>query len=161
MLTGKGGVGKTSVAAAHALKSAGQGKRTLLASLDAAHNLSDLFGCPPAPEPTEVTDHLDICEVDANRVRAEDFPDMNEMLARRLMGGSDDASGPQDVVDIPGLEPMFFLLKVQQLISEGGYDRVILDLAPTGETLSLLQMPEQMRWWMERIFPSRRWRSVC
>lgn len=153
MLTGKGGVGKTSIAAAHAVKSASQGKRTLLASLDAAHNLSDLFDCPPAPEPRQVTDHLDICEVDANRVRAEDFPDMNEMLMRRLLAGDADDAGPQEVVDIPGLEPMLFLLKVQQLIDEGGYDRVILDLAPTGETLSLLQLPEQLRWWMERIFP--------
>ena len=73
LLTGKGGVGKTSLAAAHAVASAGSGKRTLLASMDAAHNLSDLFNCPPAPEPTEVTPNLEITEVDAGRVAEEEF----------------------------------------------------------------------------------------
>lgn len=150
MLTGKGGVGKTSLAAAHAVRSAGEGRKTLLVSLDAAHNLSDLFNCPPAPEPSEVVENLDICEVDANRVRERDFPDMSRALTRMLMGAEE---GPQEVVDIPGFEPLFFLLKVQQLINEGCYDRVILDLAPTGETLSLLQLPELLRWWMERMFP--------
>lgn len=151
LLTGKGGVGKTSIAAAHALVSAGEGKRTLLASLDAAHNLSDLLGCPAAPEPMEIVDNLEICEVDANRVREEDFPDISRTVASMVAG--EGGVGPSEVIDIPGVDPLFFLLKVQKLMASGRYNRVILDLAPTGETLSLLQMPELMRWWMERMFP--------
>jgi arsenite/tail-anchored protein-transporting ATPase len=159
MLTGKGGVGKTSLAAAHALASARQGRRTLLASVDAAHNLSDLVACAPAPEPTEVAPYLDILEVDANRVREEDFAQITDTVAGLLMpsgtvpAGTTGATDGQAIVDVPGLDPLFFLLKVDQLAGSGRYDRIVLDLAPTGETLSLLQLPELMSWWMERIFP--------
>ncbi len=152
LFTGKGGVGKTSLAAAHALASAGQGRRTLLASVDPAHNLSDLLQCPPAPEPATVAPRLDIVEVDANRVREEDFAHLSRTLAGMMLP----AGAPRDeevVTDVPGFDPLFFLLKVDQLVDSGRYDRVILDLAPTGETLSLLQLPELMSWWMERIFP--------
>jgi len=148
LLTGKGGVGKTSLAAAHAVASAGSGKRTLLASMDAAHNLSDLFDCPPAPEPTEVAPNLEITEVDAGRVAEEEFTDITTALSTLISRGDDD-----QVLDLPGFDPLFFLLRVHQLAHTGDYDRIILDLAPTGETLSLLQFPELLTWWMERIFP--------
>lgn len=152
LLTGKGGVGKTSLAAAHALASARQGRRTLLASMDAAHNLSDLVRCAPAPEPAEVAPNLDILEVDANRVREEDFADISRTVAGLLTPDGDSAE-EQAVTDVPGLDPLFFLLKVDQLAGSGRYDRIVLDLAPTGETLSLLQLPELLGWWMERMFP--------
>ena len=148
LLTGKGGVGKTSLAAAHAVVSAGSGKRTLLASMDAAHNLSDLFGCPPAPEPTEVATNLEITEVDARRVAEEEFADITAALSALITQSDDD-----QVLDLPGFDPLFFLLRVHQLAHTGNYDRIILDMAPTGETLSLLQFPELLTWWMERIFP--------
>lgn len=158
LLTGKGGVGKTSLAAAHALASAREGRRTLLASMDAAHNLSDLFGCPPAPEPSPVAPCLDICEVDANRVRTQDFPHIGRTIAHALEGTTSKDVGGQsgEVIDIPGLDPLFFLLKVAQLIETANYDRVVLDLAPTAETLTLLQLPEQLNWWMEKVFPLER-----
>lgn len=148
LLTGKGGVGKTSLAAAHAVASAREGRRTLLASMDAAHNLADLFRCPPAPHPTEVAPNLDIIEVDADRVAEEEFAEMSAALSRLITQADDD-----QVVDLPGFDPLFFLLRVHQLAETGGYDRIVLDLAPTGETLSLLQLPELLTWWMERVFP--------
>ncbi|WP_158676399.1 ArsA family ATPase [Tessaracoccus sp. OH4464_COT-324] len=148
LLTGKGGVGKTSLAAAHAVASARDGRRTLLASMDAAHNLADLFHCPPAPTLSPVAANLDIIEVDARRVAEEDFAEMSAALTRIITEADDD-----QVVDLPGFDPLFFLLRVHQLADTGGYDRIILDLAPTGETLSLLQLPELLSWWMERIFP--------
>ncbi len=148
LLTGKGGVGKTSLAAAHALASAREGHRTLLASMDAAHNLSDLFGCPPAPNPTEVAHQLEITEIDAGRVAEEEFADMSAAITGIVLDTQDD-----QVVDLPGFDPLFFLLRVQQLAESQRYDRIILDLAPTGETLSLLQLPELLTWWMERVFP--------
>ena len=147
LLTGKGGVGKTSLAAAHAVASARQGRQTMLASMDAAHNLSDLFGCEPAPAPVEIAPRLDITEVDPGQVR-EEFADLNAALAGLIV--SEDT---EDVIDLPGLDPLFFLLRVQQLAESGDYDRIVLDLAPTGETLSLLQLPEMLSWWMERVFP--------
>ena len=95
LLTGKGCVGKTSLAAAHAVASAGSGKRTLLASMDAAHNLSDLFDSPPAPEPTEVTPNLEITEVDAGRVAEEEF------TVRVLRLGNRDRSAPRAAHEPP------------------------------------------------------------
>lgn len=148
LLTGKGGVGKTSLAAAHAVASARQGHRTLLASMDAAHNLSDLFECPPAPTPTAIAANLEIIEVDAGRVAEEEFADMSRALTQLITQPDD-----EQVLDLPGFEPLFFLLRVHQLAESGRHDRIILDLAPTGETLSLLQFPELLTWWMERVFP--------
>lgn len=148
LLTGKGGVGKTSLAAAHAVASARDGKRTLLASMDAAHNLSDLFRCPPAPDPVEVAPNLEITEVDPGRVAEQEFADITAAIATLITQTSDD-----QVLDLPGFDPLFFLLRVHQLALSQRYDRIILDLAPTGETLSLLQFPELLTWWMERIFP--------
>lgn len=148
LLTGKGGVGKTSLAAAHAVASAREGRRTLLASMDAAHNLADLFQCPPTPYPTEVAPNLVITEVDASRVAEEEFAEMSLALSRLIIQADDD-----QVVDLPGFDPLFFLLRVHQLAETGDYDRIVLDLAPTGETLSLLQLPELLTWWMERVFP--------
>ena len=116
--------------------------------MDAAHNLSDLFGCPPAPEPTEVAPNLKITEVDAGRVTEEEFADITAALSTLIARGDDD-----QVLDLPGFDPLFFLLRVHQLAHTGDYDRIILDMAPTGETLSLLQFPELLTWWMERIFP--------
>lgn len=154
LLTGKGGVGKTSLAAAHAWASAAEGKPTLLASMDAAHNLSDLFGTPPAPTPREVAPNLHICEIDAVCVREDDYAHVVDAVASALVGVE---RGPDDpVLDVPGLDPLFYLLKVDELVRSGRYARVILDLAPTGETLALLQMPELLRWWMERLFPLER-----
>lgn len=154
LLTGKGGVGKTSLAAAHAWASAAEGKRTLLASMDAAHNLSDLFGVPAAPEPTEIAPNLHICEVDAHRVRETDFRHVVDALSTALVGAAPHPDAPP--LDVPGLDPLFYLLKVGSFASSGEYDRIILDLAPTGETLALLQMPELVQWWMERMFPLER-----
>jgi len=116
--------------------------------MDAAHNLSDLFDCPPAPEPTEVAPNLEITEVDAGRVAEEEFADITAALSTLISRGDDD-----QVLDLPGFDPLFFLLRVHQLACSDDYDRIILDLAPTGETLSLLQFPELLTWWMERIFP--------
>ncbi|MDO5083344.1 ArsA family ATPase [Arachnia propionica] len=151
LLTGKGGVGKTSLAAAHAVASAREGRRTLLASMDAAHNLFDLFDHPPAPGLVEVAPNLEITEVDAGRVAEEEFPDITRAIGSLITEIDDD-----QVLDLPGLDPLFFLLRVHQLALDGRHDRIILDLAPTGETLSLLQFPELLTWWMERVFPLER-----
>ncbi len=155
LLTGKGGVGKTSLAAAHAVASADSGRRTLLMSMDAAHNLADLFEVPPAPAPREVVANLDLLEVDPNTVRDHDFPDITRALAELVVP---DARRQQDaeVLDVPGLDPLFFLLKLQEMAASGRYDRIIGDLAPTGETLTLLQLPDLLEWWMERLFPLQR-----
>lgn len=151
IFTGKGGVGKSSVAAAHAIKSAGEGYRTLLISTDMAHNLSDIFEMALGKEPFEVAKNLDVYEIDPNYVMENDFAGMQESLGKLFpqTGGST----MEDFGMLPGMEELFSLLKITDLYREGIYERIIVDCAPTGETLSLLKFPELLSWYMEKFFP--------
>ncbi|SHO42949.1 ArsA family ATPase [Anaerocolumna xylanovorans] len=151
IFTGKGGVGKSSVAAAHAIKSAKDGYRTLLVSTDMAHNLGDIFETALGKEPFEVAENLDAYEIDPNYVMENDFPGIQESLGKLLpqTGGSN----MEDFGMLPGMEELFSLLKITDIYKEDSYERIIVDCAPTGETLSLLKFPELLSWYMEKFFP--------
>ena len=151
IFTGKGGVGKTSVAASHAVKSADEGVKTLLISTDMAHNLGDLFGVSTGREPYKITDNLDIYEIDANYVMENDYADITSCISK-MMPGSEEVSAEEFGI-IPGMEELFSLLKIEQIYNEGKYKRIIVDCEPTGETLSLLKFPELLSWYMEKLFP--------
>lgn len=151
IFTGKGGVGKSSVAAAHAVKSALEGKRTILVSTDMAHNLGDIFEVNPEKEPLTVMENLDIYEIDPEYVMEHDFKDIASCVSNML---SDVQSNDwSDMGIAPGMEELFSLLKISEIQKEGRYDRIIVDCAPTGETLSLLKFPELLSWYMEKLFP--------
>ena len=151
IFTGKGGVGKTSVAAAHAMKSAEEGKKTLIVSTDMAHNLCDLFQVTLGKEPVQVIDNLDVYEIDPNYVMENDYSDLMNCFSR-MIPHSDEAS-MQDVGMFPGMEELFSLLKIAQIYNAGKYEHIMVDCAPTGETLSLLKFPELLSWYMEKLFP--------
>ena len=151
IFTGKGGVGKTSVAAAHAIKSAQEGKRTLLVSTDMAHNLGDLFETQLGKSPKEVMERLEVYEIDPEYVMENDFADMMQSLMKLLPSGNDGAI--ENFGMLPGMEELFSLLKINEIYQEGTYERIIVDCAPTGETLSLLKFPELLSWYMEKLFP--------
>lgn len=151
IFTGKGGVGKSSVASAHALKSAKEGKRTLLVSTDMAHNLGDIFETSLGREPVKYEENLELYEIDPDYVMEHDFSDMTRSLDKLLPAG--DRSSMEDFGMPPGMEELFSLLKISDLHREGKYDRIIVDCAPTGETLSLLKFPELLSWYMEKFFP--------
>lgn len=151
IFTGKGGVGKTSVAAAHAVKSAQEGKRTLLVSTDMAHNLGDLFETQLGKSPKEVMERLEVYEIDPEYVMENDFADMMQSLMKLLPSGNDGAI--ENFGMLPGMEELFSLLKINEIYQEGTYERIIVDCAPTGETLSLLKFPELLSWYMEKLFP--------
>ena len=151
IFTGKGGVGKSSVAAAHALKSASQGRNTLLVSTDMAHNLGDIFEVKLGREISNVRENLDLYEIDPQYVMENDFEDIMKYLAQLLAGK--DIIGLEDVGMLPGMEELFSLLRIAQLYKSDTYDRIIVDCAPTGETLSLLKFPELLSWYMEKLFP--------
>lgn len=150
IFTGKGGVGKSSVAAAHAIKSATEGKKTLLISTDMAHNLGDIFERRLGKKPEKVLDNLDIYEVDPEYVMENDFSYIMNYLGNIL---SDDECSMQDMGMIPGLEELFSLLKIADIYNNEKYERIIVDCAPTGETLALLKFPELLSWYMEKLFP--------
>lgn len=151
IFTGKGGVGKTSVAAAHAIKSAGEGKKTLLVSTDMAHNLGDLFERKLGKEPEAITEYLDAYEISPDYVMEEDYKDMVEGLTKLLPKSAD--SCIENFGMLPGMEELFSLLKINDIYKENRYERIIVDCAPTGETLSLLKFPELLSWYMEKLFP--------
>lgn len=151
IFTGKGGVGKSSVAAAHAIKSAEEGKKTLLVSTDMAHNLGDIFERKLGKEAENVMPGLDIYEIDPEYVMENDFADVMKYLGNLLSG--DDNYGLQDMGMIPGMEELFSLLKIADIYNSESYERIIVDCAPTGETLALLKFPELLSWYMEKLFP--------
>ena len=152
IFTGKGGVGKSSIAAAHALKSAKSGAKTLLASTDMAHNLSDIFETKLGKEPLEVLTNLSIYEIDPNYIMEQEYSHMLDTITG-MVPSMDEEENMQDFGMMPGMEELFSLLKISQLYKEETYDRIIVDCAPTGETLSLLKFPELLSWYVEKFFP--------
>lgn len=170
IFTGKGGVGKSSIAAAHAVRSAQERKRTLLMSTDMAHNLGDIFERKFGREPENVLPNLDAYEIDPEYVMSHDFAFIMEYLGRMLLEAEqssavaaskrrqtdkagNDGSALWDFGMLPGMEELFSLLKIADIYRGGKYDRLIVDCAPTGETLSLLKFPELLSWYMEKLFP--------
>lgn len=151
IFTGKGGVGKSSVAAAHALKSAEEGKKTLLVSTDMAHNLSDVFEVKLGKEIENVRPGLDLYEIDPQYVMEQEHAEIYHYLGSLL--GSAENAHLEDLGMIPGTEELFSLLRIAAIYESGTYDRIIVDCAPTGETLSLLKFPELLSWYMEKLFP--------
>lgn len=151
--TGKGGVGKSSVAAAHARKSALQGKKTLLISTDMAHNLGDIFEKKIGRNVVETADNLFAIELDPEYILENDFADLEaaikNMFASQGLGNLQNSKQMM----MPGMEELFSLLKILDFYEKGDYDRIIVDCAPTGETLSLLKFPELLSWYMEKFFP--------
>lgn len=153
IITGKGGVGKTTVSAVHAVRSAGEGRKTLLVSADMAHNLGDIFGMSAGGHVQEAAPGLFLLELDPYLLMQEEYPRLNRSLAE-LFGSSGAALGKAgEGFMIPGFENLFSLMKIRDLCLGGEYDRIIVDCAPTGETLSLLKLPELLTWYVEKFSP--------
>ena len=153
IFTGKGGVGKTSVAAAHAVKSAQEGKKTLLVSADMAHNRGDIFQMDVGPKPRQAMEHLYLQELDPDLLMREEFPYANQAISSMLGGSGLSANALDGNSFLPGFENLFSLLKISSIYESGEYERIFIDCAPTGETLSLLKLPELLAWYMEKFFP--------
>lgn len=154
IFTGKGGVGKTSTAAAHGVKAAREGKKTLIVSTDMAHNLSDIFEREIKEEPIEVIENLHALEIDPNHEMERSYGNISNALKNMLPNLSEEnAESLDDIVVFPGIEELFSLIRIKELYDENIYDLIIVDCAPTGETLALLKFPELLSWYMEKLFP--------
>ena len=153
VFTGKGGVGKTSVAGSHALRAAKEGLKTLIISTDMAHNLSDLFEIKLGNEVTEVYPKLFALEIDPNHEMQRHYGTIKEAIDKMLFSQKEMKLNEDDLVVIPGMEEFFSLLRIQEIYEKNEYDIIIVDCAPTGETLSLLKFPELFSWYMEKLFP--------
>ena len=153
LYTGKGGVGKTSIAAATALLCADRGLRTIVISTDIAHSLADAFNLPLGPEATPIAPNLVGQEPDVYyniaRYWATIQNYVSELFAWR---GLDDVMAEEMTV-LPGMDELGNLLWIADHVDSGKYDVIVVDAAPTGETLRLLSLPDASRWWIERIAP--------
>ena len=154
--TGKGGVGKTSIAAATAIRLAEQGYRTLVMSTDAAHSLSDSLDVPLGNEPVKVSERLWGLEVDSLRETEKHWGAIQKWLSGMLGWAKLNDITTEEMLVFPGMEEMFSLLQIKYHATSGEYDVIIVDCAPTGETLRLLSYPDLIKWWMEKIFPTER-----
>jgi arsenite-transporting ATPase len=153
IFTGKGGVGKTSVAAAHARKAALQGKKTLIVSADMAHNLGDLFEVPIGKEIKCIEGNLYGLEIDPEYEMEHNFSNLVRAIDKMLKGIDTKQEEIEDLSMLPGIEELFSLLRIQQIYDSQEFEVIIVDCAPTGETLSLLKFPELFSWYMEKLFP--------
>lgn len=156
LYTGKGGVGKTSVAAATAIRCADLGYRTVVISTDVAHSLADSFDVQIGPEPTELTPNLWAQEVDVLHQMDHYWGTVQEWLAGVLSWRGVNEIIAEEVSVFPGMEELASLLQIVHLYNSGDYAVIIVDCAPTGETLRFLSMPEVARWYLTRIFPLER-----
>jgi arsenite/tail-anchored protein-transporting ATPase len=156
LFTGKGGVGKTSVSAATALATAGRGLRTLVMSTDPAHSLADCFDVPLGHEPTVVAPGLQAVQLDAQQRLEASWRDIQEYLVQLLRWSGIGEVQAEELSVLPGLEEIFSLVDVQRAATGGEHDVVVVDCAPTAETLRLLSLPDALGWYMERIFPIER-----
>jgi arsenite-transporting ATPase len=156
LYTGKGGVGKTSVAAATALKAARAGKKVLVMSTDPAHSLSDAFDEEVGPEPKEMATGLFAQEMDHGRMIEEHWAEIQEYMTTFFEWQGTNSLAAEELAMLPGMDELFGLLMVRRHHDAGLYDALIVDAAPTGETLRLLSLPDQMSWYVEKIFPVQR-----
>lgn len=156
LYTGKGGVGKTSIAAATALKSAEKGLKTLVVSTDAAHSLGDSLDIRLSPEPVEIRENLWAQEIDTIHEVEKGWGKVQEYLTALITAKAIKDITTEELTVFPGMEDLLSLLRILGYYKEKTFDVIIIDCAPTGETLALLSFPEMLRWWMDKLFPIKR-----
>ena len=149
--TGKGGVGKTSISAATALRCAEMGLKTIVISTDTAHSLGDSLEKSVGPEPTEIHPNLWAQEVDTRYSMDKYWGRIQGFLTKLLSKGGGGDIVAEEVTILPGLEEGAHLLWINQYVESGEYDVLVVDAAPTAETLRLLSLPDVSRWWFDRV----------
>ena len=156
LLTGKGGVGKTTTAAATAHAAAAQGRRVLVMSTDGAHSLGDSLDAVVGDTPTPVAPNVWAQHVEVQRRFEQSWLEVQRYLSSVLDAAGVDPISAEELTVLPGFEEVLALLELRRQVRFGDWDVVVVDCAPTAETLRLLALPEALSWYMERIFPTNR-----
>lgn len=156
LYTGKGGVGKTSIAAATACTIAKSGKNVLVMSTDQAHSLSDSFNIKLGNEPTKIRENLYGMEIDTILENEKTWGNLQQYLKKLMISKSSNTIESEELLVFPGFEELLSLIKIKEIEDEGRFDVLIVDCAPTGETMSLLKFPDLFKVWMEKIFPIKK-----
>jgi arsenite/tail-anchored protein-transporting ATPase len=156
LFTGKGGVGKTTLAAATAAATAATGRKALVVSTDPAHSLADAFGRELGARPSELDTGLYGAQIDTRRLVDGAWEEMRGHLRTVLAGAGIDELAAEELTALPGVEELLALAEVHRLATTGPWDAVIVDCGPTAETLRLLALPEAISGYLERLFPTHR-----
>jgi arsenite/tail-anchored protein-transporting ATPase len=156
LFTGKGGVGKTTVAAATAVRAARSGKRTLVMSTDPAHSLADSFDVAIGSRPTAIIPNLWGTQIDAQERLEDNWREIQDYMVQLMNWAGTETIQAEELTVIPGLDEIFALIDVKTHVESGEYDVLVVDCAPTAETLRLLSLPDIMNWYIERIWPVER-----
>lgn len=154
--TGKGGVGKTSMAAATACKIAKSGKKVLVMSTDRAHSLGDSFDCKIDKEPTFLADNLYAMEIDTVYESEKSWGNLKDYFKQLLTMKGGSGIEAEELLVFPGLEELFSMFKILEVYESGEYNTIIVDCAPTGETLALLKYPERLSGMIKKVLPIKR-----
>ncbi|MFS8796043.1 TRC40/GET3/ArsA family transport-energizing ATPase [Synechococcus sp. R70.1] len=152
LMTGKGGVGKTSMAAATGWRCAELGLKTLVLSTDPAHSLADSFDQPLGHEPVEVKPNLWGAELDALQELELNWGSVKAYITQVLQARGLDGVQAQELAVLPGMDEIFALVRVNRHYDEGKFDVLIIDSAPTGTALRLLSLPDVSGWYMRKFY---------
>ncbi len=156
LYTGKGGVGKTSVATCTARACAAGGLRTLVISTDPAHSLSESLAVELGPEPSPAGENLWGQQVSAQEEMERHWSGVQDWLGELFLERGLDRISAEELTVPPGMDELFSLLRLQAAHECGEWEVIVVDCAPTGETLRLLSFPDVARWWIEKVFPLER-----
>jgi len=162
MFAGKGGVGKTSIASATGLRAAGIGYKTLIMSLDIAHSLSDIFSLNKGLMdknrgiPVKIEDRLWIQEMDMQEEIQRNWGDIHKYIASLFHTAGLDEILAEELAILPGMEEVSSLLYINRYVQEGDFEVIILDCAPTGESLRFISIPTTLEWYISKIFKIER-----
>jgi arsenite/tail-anchored protein-transporting ATPase len=156
LFTGKGGVGKTTTAAATALSCADQGLRTIVLSTDPAHSLADAFDVPLGPLEVPISDNLFGQQLDAQDRMEDAWAEIQRYLTEVFRWAGVEGLEAEELSVVPGLDEVFALADIKQHADSGEWDVVVVDCAPTAETVRLLSLPDVLGRYMERLFPMGR-----
>ena len=153
LLTGKGGVGKTTAAAATAVRCAALGQRTLVLSTDPAHSLADALAVDLGDRPTSVAPRLHGQQLDARARLEANWGELRRYLSGLVAWAGVEGIEVEELTVLPGLDDVLALADLVEQVASGDWDTVVIDSAPTAETLRLLSLPDVLAWWMDRLFP--------
>ena len=154
IFTGKGGVGKSTIACANGVKASQEGLKTLIVSTDMAHNLGDIFEIDIKEEPVLVSENLYAIEINPNHEMERNYENIKDAVKKMMPAlNNSEGAGIDVITAIPGIEELLSLLRIKEFYDSNKYNLIIVDCAPTGETLSLLKLPELLSWYFEKLFP--------
>lgn len=156
LFTGKGGVGKTTVSLATAFRALDFGRRVIVLSSDPAHSLSDALGVKLGPEPVQIEERLFCQEIDVYYTIQKYWGLLRDYIINLLKWGKINEVVAEEITALPGISEIAAFIWVNKLYREKDFDLIIIDCAPTAETLLFLSLPQMGEWWMRKFFPAHR-----